>query len=121
MMAYNPHDWYWIVAGDDSKAWSSVSGNYVADWPADRTTRIASEQELSDVLSPYNLPGPVTTWDAVRDKRGHLISDCDWTQLPDSPLSATETAAWATYRQSLRDITNVFATPNEVIWPQPPE
>ncbi|WP_367118350.1 phage tail assembly chaperone [uncultured Brevundimonas sp.] len=38
----------------------------------------------------------------------------------DAPLSPDVRQAWATYRQALRDITQTFATPDEVTWPQPP-
>lgn len=58
MMSYNPIDWFWIVGGDESRAWSSAAGTYVASYPNDRLTRILSEQELTDVLRPYGLAGP---------------------------------------------------------------
>ena len=44
---------------------------------------------------------------AVRNKK---LTDSDWTQAPDSPLSDTKKAEWATYRQALRDLTKT-ATP----------
>ena len=44
---------------------------------------------------------------AVRNKK---LADSDWTQAPDSPLSDTKKAEWATYRQALRDLTKT-ATP----------
>tara|TARA_X000001382_G_scaffold89746_1_gene64375 strand:+ start:359 stop:577 length:219 start_codon:yes stop_codon:yes gene_type:complete len=44
---------------------------------------------------------------AVRNKK---LTDSDWTQAPDSPLSDTKKAEWATYRQKLRDLTKT-ATP----------
>jgi hypothetical protein len=56
---YDPADWYWIVAGDESRAWSSVRATYVpasdtafAAWLSEgnRATRIASEFELDQVL-----------------------------------------------------------------------
>lgn len=58
MMRFNLHDWFWIVGGDESRAWSSAAGTYVSEYPADRLTRIASEEDLSDVLRPYGLSGP---------------------------------------------------------------
>ncbi|MFC3326196.1 hypothetical protein [Mesorhizobium cantuariense] len=61
MTEYNPFSWHWIIGGDESSFWSSASGAYVAALPDDAgVTRIASEQELNDVLAPYGLPGPVT-------------------------------------------------------------
>ena len=61
MNAYSPFDWFWIVDGDDSRAWSSAAGAYVADYDAARVTRIVSEAELNDVLRPYGLTLPAPT------------------------------------------------------------
>jgi hypothetical protein len=56
-------------------------------------------------------------WSNVRSERNRLLSDCDWTQLSDAPVDA---AAWASYRQSLRDITEQ-ADPFSITWPTPPD
>lgn len=58
---YTPHDWFWIVAGDESRAWSSAVGAYVTDYDAGRLTRIDSADSLTDVLRVHGLPGPVAT------------------------------------------------------------
>jgi hypothetical protein len=42
----------------------------------------------------------------IRLKRNNLLSESDWTQFNDSPLSAEKKLEWATYRQALRNITN---------------
>lgn len=59
----------------------------------------------------------------VRVQRDCLLIDSDWTQFPDSPLSDTQKSAWATYRQTLRDIpadnANVTSI-DDVTWPTPP-
>lgn len=41
-------------------------------------------------------------WDQVRYWRNGELAASDWTQLPDAPA---DKAAWAEYRQNLRDIT----------------
>ena len=46
-------------------------------------------------------------------KRTDLLSGSDWTQLPDAPLTSTKKAEWATYRQSLRDLTITDDFPTE--------
>lgn len=56
---------------------------------------------------------------AVKNQRKILLSESDWTQLPDVPLN-TKTQ-WATYRQELRDITSQPGYPFDVIWPTKPE
>lgn len=53
----------------------------------------------------------------VRNKRDKLLYECDWTQLPDAPVDA---AAWAVYRQELRNVPQQEGFPYSVIWPTPP-
>lgn len=59
-MIYDPTNWYWTVAGDETKAFSSKAGDYVASsdvtfrtWVANGNTptRIASVDELAEVLA----------------------------------------------------------------------
>ena len=45
----------------------------------------------------------------ARTTRTYLLQESDWTQLPDSPLSESAKAEWATYRQALRDIMNGYS------------
>ena len=40
----------------------------------------------------------------LRPNRDSLLSESDWSQMSDSPLSASKKAEWATYRQALRDL-----------------
>ena len=56
-------------------------------------------------------------WDAIRVERDRLLAASDWTQVSDAPVDA---AAWASYRQQLRDIPQDFATPDDVVWPEVP-
>ena len=53
----------------------------------------------------------------VRSKRNQIIASCDWTQLQDSPA---DSAAWATYRQELRDLPQQAGFPYSVVWPTEP-
>ncbi len=68
--------------------------------------------------TPYEPPEK--TWDDIRTQRNALILACDWTQANDAVLTFTERAAWQDYRQALRDIPQVYATPEAVIWPEKP-
>lgn len=54
----------------------------------------------------------------VRSRRDSLLTESDWTQVADAPV---DQAAWATYRQALRDIPDQKDFPNEVTWPTEPE
>lgn len=74
----------------------------------DGTTLSEMEQDLSEIEA------------ANRDARTTRLSASDWTQLPDA---TADKAAWATYRQALRDLTDHVNWPNlsEADWPSPPE
>lgn len=56
----------------------------------------------------------------VREDRGRRLAECDWTQLPDAPLSADQKETWVVYRQALRDITEQAGFPFNVTWPNRP-
>ena len=45
-------------------------------------------------------------WDELVEKRNNKLFASDWTQMPDSPLTAEKKTEWATYRQALRDVPN---------------
>lgn len=57
----------------------------------------------------------------VRAQRNSLLTLCDWTQLPDAPLTDGEKQEWAEYRQALRDVPEQTGFPDAVIWPSIPE
>jgi hypothetical protein len=48
----------------------------------------------------------------------YLLSQTDWTQLPDSGLTADCVAAFATYRASIRTIRQT--NPDNPTWPDAP-
>ena len=54
---------------------------------------------------------------SVRADRNKRLADCDWTQLSDSPA---DKAAWATYRQELRDVPEQAGFPWDITWPTAP-
>jgi len=54
----------------------------------------------------------------VRSTRTQLLKDSDWTQIADS---TADKAAWAAYRQALRDISTQSSFPWDITWPTQPE
>ena len=56
----------------------------------------------------------------IRSERNRLLTACDWTQLPNSPLSETKKQEWDTYRQALRDLPANTADPENPVWPEAP-
>jgi len=54
----------------------------------------------------------------VRSRRDSLLASSDWTQVIDAPV---DQAAWAAYRQGLRDVPSQAGFPYNVSWPTEPE
>lgn len=72
-----------------------------------------------------DMPPPVEVSISVfeevaRYKRNKLLSESDWTQIPDASILASKRTEWAAYRKALRDLTSQVGFPKAVIWPQPP-
>jgi hypothetical protein len=82
-----------------------VDGQWLQTWQV----TAASAEEIAERLQNKEAE--------VRQQRNELLSDCDWTQLPDSPA---DHEAWATYRQALRDVTAQEGFPWDVSWPTEP-
>lgn len=62
---------------------------------------------------------PARELDNLRAERNKLLTETDWTQSRDVTL--TNDAAWQTYRQALRDITDTYSDLDSVVWPTKPE
>lgn len=100
------------------------------------TQREAIHLWFIDEINRANQPSKYHTYDAaahawtltqeasvkldasnVRRERNTLLTASDWSQLGDSPA---DKAAWATYRQELRDIPLQAGFPGSVLWPKSP-
>ena len=55
----------------------------------------------------------------LRTTRNILLTESDWTQVEDSPLSEEKKTEWKNYRQELRDLTNLDDL-TTIIWPSKP-
>jgi hypothetical protein len=69
-------------------------------------------------IAPFVAPDPaeIAAQDA-RAERDRLLAASDWTQVADAPVDA---AAWATYRQALRDVPQQAGFPDNITWPEAP-
>ena len=58
---------------------------------------------MIDLTAPNDPDDVPAEWwlERMRIHRGNLLGRCDWTQASDDPTG--DAAAWATYRQELRD------------------
>ena len=60
---------------------------------------------------------PSLTWDDIRSKRNALLAASDYTQVADAP---GDKAAWATYREALRDLPASQSDPDDIVFPTEP-
>lgn len=72
---------------------------------------------LEQGITPTAYVEPPITAEQVRAERDALLAACDWTQVADAPV---DQAAWAVYRQALRDVTAQSGFPDAVVWPTKP-
>lgn len=56
-----------------------------------------------------------------RSERNAYLTQSDWTQMSDAPLTTEQRAAWAVYRQALRNVPAQPEFPDNVVWPTPPQ
>lgn len=75
-------------------------------------------EEAADEL-PASLLSAIASAEA-RAQRDQALAACDWTQGGDSPLSSAQRAAWASYRQALRDVPAQAGFPDSINWPVAP-
>jgi hypothetical protein len=112
---YHPDRGYW-------QANRRPSENVLASYPegtVEVSLKPAANYEWQDGGWVYVPPSDADLLASIRTKRDPLLAETDWTQMPDSPLSAEDKAAWAAYRQTLRDITEAEDL-SAVVWPDPP-
>ena len=62
-------------------------------------------------------------WTQIRAERDKLLTESDWTQANDTPLSDANVAKWKTYRTSLRDLPSDQSSKtkySDITWPTKP-
>ena len=83
-------------------------------------TEYIEHQQVREKTQEEKNSEDESLWFNVRSVRNQLLTESDWTQLYDSPLSVEKKTEWATYRQDLRSIPQDFPNPHSVVWPTPP-
>ena len=85
----------------------------------DEKVRLENERLAEEAARDY--------WSELRSIRDNLLSQCDWTQSPDSPLSEAKKEEWRLYRQALRDLPDTVTDPKPLVidrnhssWPVAP-
>jgi hypothetical protein len=89
--------------------WGYVDGAFVdldaADTKAAQAAQVSRDNHAADEAAKIRLT------------RSSMLAASDWTQVVDAKV---DQAAWAAYRQALRDITAQAGFPWDVQWPEMP-
>ncbi|MDB4512138.1 phage tail assembly chaperone [Arenicella sp.] len=88
------------------EGWFAKDDYVIVNGVAQKTDKIALEETEEYAIAMLRL------------ERGDLLQKSDWTQVPDAPV---DQAAWATYRQALRDLPQNTEDPSAPLWPTKPE
>jgi len=89
-----------------------IEGHY------DHSTQMVVDGAVADIpASTIEQEEIDRAWIDLRGSRDRLLTSSDWTQVPDAPV---DQAAWATYRQALRDLPANTTDPRDVVWPTRP-
>ena len=104
-----------------------ANGNWVEKYVAkdmfsDTTDEDGKKTTKAEHEAAYQATLDATTAEGHRVTRNNLLADTDWTQMNDSPLANDVKTQWATYRQELRDMSDLDAWPNiaDDDWPVAP-
>lgn len=99
---------------------------FIPTWHFERQQKlaagVANAGAIAALVEPEAPIQPTTEQIAViaRASRDLLLKETDWTQLADAALDQLEKAAWAAYRQALRDVPQQNDFPNNIVWPISP-
>jgi hypothetical protein len=59
-------------------------------------------------------------WAIARGWRDALLRESDWSQVADNALTASQRESWREYRQELRDLSDNYADPKKIVFPDLP-
>jgi hypothetical protein len=52
--------------------------------------------------------------------RNALLTESDWSQVSDNSLTEEKKAEWRQYRKTLRELTNTYENPKDIVFPDLP-
>jgi hypothetical protein len=89
-----------------------IEGHY------DHDTQMVSEGAVIDIPADTLEQEQIAkAWSDLTLNRNELLQASDWTQVSDAPV---DHAAWAIYRQELRDLPENTEDPRNPVWPTRP-
>ena len=117
-----------IIRVRDGDFVGNPEGTEVVSLTDDQATQFSSTEEpmfyidgeIKTFSQKIYVESPDDIKRNIRFNRDRMLLESDWTQLADSPLSDSKKAEWATYRQTLRDLTDNIDSSGSVTYPNAP-
>jgi len=108
----------WVLPDIIMAAGQSIANAYVADGYLYLPD--VGQVDADAALAAYDdaVSQEAKQWAIVRRERNAKLDATDWTQMADNDMPQVLRAAWADYRQALRDIPEQSLP---VTWPSEPE
>jgi len=108
----NEDGWYQAAADIVGKRYKLSNGEAV------EMTEQEIEESINASVLETNMPG-------IRATRDRLLVESDWTLNPETPISESKAAEWASYRQALRDFPStitaeILRSGADLSWPVRP-
>lgn len=125
----NPHSPKWANAEKTAVLFTVTIDGYdgehsfgATSWDGEAHGRELYQDAVDGVfgeVADYVAPTTEKTAFGVRAQRNILLSNTDWTQMPDVPQATKD--LWQPYRQALRDVPQQAGFPDNIVWPTPPQ
>ena len=93
----------------------STGTHFIREWTPEEDAARDAEEAAEEAARPARAMA------RLREERNALLTESDWTQYTDSPLSDEVKSEWAVHRQSLRDLPENTDDPANPTWPEAPE
>ena len=88
---------------------------YIKEWLSD-----SPQPTIAEIESATNSAVIERDIEKLREVRNTKLAETDWVITMHKELGTNIPAAWKTYRQALRDITDTYTSLDDVVWPEKP-
>ena len=99
------------------KKYVSTDENGMGVFTSDPAEFGVSWTDIQNKLTELNAAEPLVE---LRLERNTKLAETDWVVTMHKELGTNIPAAWKTYRQALRDITDTYTSLDDVVWPEKP-
>ena len=104
------------IVPDAKLVWNNNDYDNI-QWLDDNTQDLPSWETVDAKITELENAEPLKY---LRETRNAKLAETDWVITMHKELGTNIPAAWKTYRQALRDITDTYTSLDDVVWPEKP-